>query len=140
MSLAAKQQQLTEDLLHIHDRQERLSILVDRARNAPPLLVAARIPANRVPGCVSPVWVQGTTEAGRMRLRFAAEAPIVQGLVGLMCELYDGATLREIIETEPALFEELELTKDLSPTRRHGLIAVRHRIRQLAIAALPPSP
>lgn len=136
MTLEEKQKQLVEDLLHIHDRQERLSILVDRARSAPPLLVAEKTPGNRVPGCVSPVWVQGRADGGRLHLRFAAEAPVVQGLVGLMCELYDGATLQEVRAIEPSLFEELELIRDLSPTRRNGLAAVRQRIKGLAEAAL----
>jgi cysteine desulfuration protein SufE len=142
MTLHERHQQLVHDLSVIPDRQERLTILVERARHAPALAAAAKTPANRVPGCVSAIWVHSEIEGGRMRLQFAAEAPVVRGLVGLMCELYSGATPDEIATAEPTLFDELELTRDLSPTRKHGLAAVRARIRDLARSALtrPPEP
>ncbi len=132
MTLQRRERQLIEDLILIHDRQERLAVLVERARRNRPLPAADKTAANRVPGCVSPVWLQGEVRAGRIHLRFAAEAPVVSGLVGLLCEVYQGATLQEAAETETTLFDELELTKDLSPTRKHGLAAVRARIRELA--------
>ena len=136
MSVSERQRRLVEDLSVIPDRQERLAIVVERARRSPALPAAAKTAENRVPGCVSPVWVHADLQDGRLRLQFAAEAPVVRGLVSLMCEIYDGAELPEIVAAEPTVFEALELTRDLSPTRRHGLAAVRARIRQLAEKAL----
>lgn len=132
MTLAEKQRQLRDDLAIVPDRQERLGLVVDRARRAKVLSSAEKNPDNRVPGCISPVWLVGEHRDGVLLLRSEAESPVVKGLVSLMCELYSGAPPAEIVALEPTLFEELGLLQNLSPTRRNGLAAVRTRIRQIA--------
>ncbi len=91
-----------------------------------------------MPGCVSPVWVDGILSEGRMHFTADAEAPVVKGLVVLLCDLYEQATPADVAASEPSLLEELDLMRDLSPSRRRGLAAVRQRIRSLASAHLPP--
>jgi cysteine desulfuration protein SufE len=132
MTLAEKQRALIEDLSIVDDRHERLSLVVDRSRRAPTLPAADKIDANRVPGCVSPVWLVGEFDQGRLLLRVDAESPMVKALVLLMVEFYHGATPAEIAVTEPVFFDELGLMRDLSPTRRNGLASVRTRIKALA--------
>ena len=132
MTLAEKQDALIDDLSIVDDRHERLSLVVERSRRAPSLPPADKTDANRVPGCVSPVWLAGEIRDGRLALRFDAESPMVKALVALMVELYDRATPAEIVSTEPTLFDVLGLSRDLSPTRRNGLASVRARIKSLA--------
>ena len=59
-------------------------------------------------------------------------APLVKGLVALLCELYDGATPAEVASIEPEIFPALHLDRQLSPTRLHGLASVRAMIRAFA--------
>jgi cysteine desulfuration protein SufE len=59
---------------------------------------------------------------------------MVKGLVGLLCELYEGAAPDEVIAFEPTLFEDLGIVRMISPTRIAGLEAVRMRMRQHATA------
>jgi len=132
MTLAAKQRALIDDLAIVDDRHERLSLVVERSRRLSPLAAADKNDSTRVTGCISPVWLTGELHNGRLALRFDAESPMVRALVALMVELYDGATPAEIVTTEPILFDELGLARDLSPTRRNGLAAVRARIKLLA--------
>lgn len=89
---------------------------------------------------MSPVWVSSDFSEGVLNFRAEAEAPVVKGLVSLLCELYDGASPEEVATTEPTLLEELDLVRDLSPTRRNGLAAVRLRLRQIAAARLAGGP
>jgi cysteine desulfuration protein SufE len=132
MTLAEKQRALIEELSIVDDRHERLSLVVERARRAPSLPPADKHDVTRVPGCLSPVWLVGAHRDGLVRLRADAESPMVKALVVLMVELYDGATPAEIVTTEPTFFDELGLTRDLSPTRRNGLASVRARIKAIA--------
>lgn len=134
MTVAEKHQQLLEDLLLIEDAQERLASLVDRARSRLAPDRSEHIDANRVRGCVSTVWLACTLRDGRCHFRSDAESPLVRGIVALLCELYDGGTPAEILATEPALIEQLGLTRTLSPTRLNGLRSVRARIREFAAA------
>ena len=132
MIIAEKQRALIDDLAIVEDRHERLALVVERSRRVPALPAAEKTDTTRVAGCVSPVWLTGDFRDGRLRLRFDAESPMVRALVALMVELYDGAAPAEIVSTDPILFDALGFNRDLSPTRRNGLAAVRTRIKLLA--------
>jgi cysteine desulfuration protein SufE len=136
MSLVEKQQQLIARLRIIEDPQERLAAIVSRGRKWPAPL--ERTEASRVQGCASPVWVVGSLDAERCRFRAAADSPLVQGLVALLCELYDGESAEDVAAVEPVLFEELGLTRQLSPTRLNGLANVRRVIREFAQSVAGP--
>jgi len=135
VTLAEKQTQMIEDLTIIDDPQERLSLVVDRARKRPPLPEAERTEAHRVKGCISQAWLVGERRDGRCYFRCDADSPLVRGLLVLLCDLYSDATPAEIVATEPALIEELGLARNLSPTRLNGLRSVRAAIRDFAAAA-----
>jgi cysteine desulfuration protein SufE len=135
VTLAEKQTQMIEDLTIIDDPQERLSLVVDRARKRPPLPEAERTEAHRVKGCISQAWLVGERRDGRCYFRCDADSPLVRGLLVLLCDLYSDAAPAEIVATEPALIEELGLARNLSPTRLNGLRSVRAAIRDFAAAA-----
>jgi cysteine desulfuration protein SufE len=123
-----KQSQLIQDLLFVPDVQERLSAVVEGSwlqKTAPhedELLVQ---------GCQTKVWVQGSVVDGRLQLAADAEGPLVKGLVRLLCAVYDGEKVEDVLVEEPVLWSELGFQKLLSPTRQAGLAAVRGRILQL---------
>lgn len=125
---------MLEDLLLIEDAQERLALVVDRARSRLAPDRHEHTEENRVRGCVSTVWLACAVQDGRCSFRSDAESPLVRGIVALLCELYDGGTPAEVVATEPALIEQLGLTRTLSPTRLNGLRSVRARIREFAAA------
>jgi len=132
--LAEKQQRLLDDLLAIPDAQERLAVIVARARRAPALAPAERADANRVPGCVSAVWLVADIAPAtrRLRLRADADSPLVKGLVALLCELYDDTDPAAAAAFQPELLEKLLLAQNLSPTRRNGLATLQARIKEKA--------
>ena len=132
VTLAEKQQQLTEDLAIIEDPQERLGAVIDRGRRLPPFSASERTAENRVPGCVSQVWLMGERRDGRCEFRSDAEGPLVRGLVAFLCEYFNGGTPAEVAASQGDPLESLGLVRNLSPTRRIGFAAVRDRIHELA--------
>ena len=136
MTLLEKQRLLIENYAVIDDPQERLSAVVDDARKSPPLADAARTETNRVKGCISQAWIVAEVRDDRCHFRGDADSPLVRGLLKLVCDLYTGATAAEIAATEPVLFEELGLARNLSPTRLNGLRSVRAKIREFALGHL----
>jgi len=96
-----------------------------------------RTEANRVKGCISQAWLASEVRDGRCYFRCDADSPLVRGLLALLCDLYSEASPAEVAATEPALFEELNLARNLSPTRLNGLRSVRAAIRAFASAAVP---
>lgn len=137
MRLPAREQNLVEERTHVPDLQERLASVVDRARRVPKLPPEERIPAHRVPGCSSSVWLIGELRDGRCHFRFDADSPVVRGLVGLQVEFFNGATPAEIAGSSTDPLELLGLSRTLTPTRRHGLAAVRAAIHEFARSHLP---
>jgi cysteine desulfuration protein SufE len=137
MSLAERQAALVKRYSIIPVPQERLAVIISRAGKAGTLPEEARVEANRVPGCVSRVWMTPFIAEGKCHFPSDADSPLVKGLVALFCELHDGSTPEEITAFEPSLFEELGILKNLSPTRINGLRGVREAIRSFAASHLP---
>ena len=120
----------------IEDPQERLAALMSRAKKWRVPTSDQLIDAYRVHGCQSAVWLVPTVENGLCQFAMESDAPMVKGIVALLCELYDSAPAKEIMEVEPTLFDDLGFTRQLSPTRLNGLAAVRGAIRAFAAAQL----
>lgn len=130
--LTRKLEQLVQDLAVVDDPQERLALLVDRTRRVPVLPPAERIETNRVRGCVSVVWMVSEVRDGLCWFRADAESPLVRGLVGLLAEFFSGFPPEALANTEVDPLETLGVARNLSPTRRNGLAAVREAIRAFA--------
>jgi cysteine desulfuration protein SufE len=140
MRLAAHQQILMDELLHLDDPQERLAAAVDRARRAARLAPEERIAAHRVPGCSSTVWVVTAVRDGRCYFRSDADSPVVRGLVGLLADYFSDARPAEIAASTVDPLEVLQINRMLTPTRQHGLAAVRAYLRAFAAQQLSAAP
>jgi len=135
-SLIQKQQAFTERYSVIPDPQERLAALIARKSALAPLDDSGRIDANLVRGCVSRVWLEGVFENGLCHFRMDADSPMVKGLVGALCELYDSVSPEEIVAVEPEIFDALGISKNLTPTRLNGLASMRRTIREFALGCI----
>ncbi|TIR79406.1 MAG: SufE family protein, partial [Mesorhizobium sp.] len=73
--------------------------VIELGEALPPFPEAERTPANKVPGCVSQVWL--TTEQGEgvdpvVSFRGDSDAHIVRGLVAIMLALFSDRPASEI--------------------------------------------
>ncbi len=132
MTLSEKLSALIDDFAPIDDLQERLSLVVDRARRHPPLPPATRTEENRVLGCISAVWLTAENREGRLHFHVDADSPLVRGLVVFVADFFSDTPPSEIAASDADPLAALDLLKNLSPTRRNGLTAVRARILSLA--------
>ena len=139
MFLADKLQRLIDEFTVLDDPQERLSAVVERAKRIPPLAPHQRIDSNRVRGCVSVVWITAAVSAGKCVFQGDAESPVVRGLVLLLCDFFTGASAAEVASSDLNPLDALDLARNLSPTRRHGLAAARQAVRDFAVGALRES-
>ncbi len=132
MTVAEREAALIADLSILPSWQERLEELLRRDRKRPGLSPAERTEANRIPGCLSRVWLVATAEDAHGRFRGDAEAPAVRALVGTLLALYDNAPTNEIATHEPTFLAALGLERHLSGTRRDALAKVREAIRNFS--------
>jgi len=132
VSLTDKLQRTVEEFSLFDDPHDRLAAVLDRARRLPPLPDAERTAAHRVQGCVSVVWLIGEHREGRCFFRSDATSPLVRGLVGFVGTFFSDLPPAEILASDADPLEALDLVRNLSPTRRHGLAAVRATIFEFA--------
>lgn len=132
MPLPDKLQRLIDEFALIDDPQERMALVVDRARRLPLFPEGERTETHRVRGCISQAWIVGELRDKRCCFRCDADSPLVKGLLALLCEFFSDAPPAEVAASAADPLGALGLTRHLSPTRQHGLAHALARIRELA--------
>jgi cysteine desulfuration protein SufE len=116
------------------DKQERIELLIDFAKNLPALpdrLVAHKDATHRVEECQSPVYLFVELEDDRVALYADApiEAPTVRGFVAILVEGLTGAVASDVLAIRPDLIDRLGLPEILGMLRVRGLSGVLHRVK-----------
>ena len=117
------------------DRQERIELLIDFAKNLPPLpdrLEKLKDAEHRVEECQSPVFLFVETEGDRVAIHADApiEAPTVRGFVAILVEGLSGATVEEILSIRGDLIERIGLPEILGMLRVRGLSGILARLKK----------
>ena len=124
---------VVEDFEFLEDWEDRYRMVIEMGREMPPLPEALKVPATRVEGCASQVWLHPRIEAGRYHFEGDSDALIVRGLIALLHRLYDGLPLAEVAAVDArAELGRLGLHDHLSAQRSNGLRAMIDRIREQA--------
>ena len=102
-----------------------------------PLEEALRVPATKVDGCASQVWIvpeiDGTGPQATFHFRGDSDAMIVRGLIAILRALYDGQSVQGVLDTDAGqALSQLGLDQHLSAQRSNGLRAMVTRINGLA--------
>jgi len=129
-------EEIAETFEFLEDWEDRYRHVIELGRAMAPLDAALRVPATRVEGCASQVWLVPRIEDGRFQFDGASDAMIVSGLIAVLRALYGGVPVAEV----PGLDAEGELARlglddHLSAQRSNGLRAMVARIRGVAAAA-----
>ena len=94
-----------------------------------------KIEANRVHGCESQVWLVGECKDGHWQFAASSDARLIRGLVALLLARVNGLSTQELKQVDlPDWFDQLGLSRQLSPSRSNGLNAVLQRMRELALS------
>lgn len=129
--LPARRDALVAELADLAD-DLRWDWLIERARRQPTLPDAERTEPNRVPGCLSNLWVVPTFTDGRCHYRCAADSVVVQAVAGLLCDFYSDAPPAEILALDPSFLRAAGVTAHLTSHRRNALTKVWALIRDFA--------
>jgi cysteine desulfuration protein SufE len=78
------------------------------------------------------------TAEGRWRFHSDCDSPLVRALVHLLCQSFEGVTAAEAATAEVTVLDQLDLTRNLSPTRLDGLKAVREQIAATVTTSQKP--
>jgi cysteine desulfuration protein SufE len=132
MNLAEKQQQLTAELSALKNGQDRLALLVERAKKLSLLAAESRVEKNLIPGCLAKLWFISEFRDGKCFFACDSDSLVVKAIAGLLCDFYSGHAPAEILAHDPQFLAPLGITQHLTPNRRNALAKVWERIRQFA--------
>jgi cysteine desulfuration protein SufE len=133
-------QTIRDDFSLLDDWEDRYRYVIELGEALPPFPDKERTTANKVPGCVSQVWLtteQGTGADPVITFTGDSDAHIVRGLVAIMLALFSGRPASQIQKTDAeATLKALGLDEHLSPQRSNGLRSMVKRIKRDAEAGL----
>ncbi|MEL7151638.1 MAG: SufE family protein [Pseudomonadota bacterium] len=124
----------------LEDWEDRYRHVIDMGKAMDPLPESQRIPATKVDGCASQVWlvpeISGQGAEAVFTFKGDSDAMIVRGLIAVLIALYDGLSVDNVLSVDaPAELGRLGLNDHLSAQRSNGLRAMVQRIRDIAGAA-----
>ena len=129
-------EEIVEDFEFLEDWEDRYRHVIDQGKAMEPLDEALRVPATKVDGCASQVWLHPTIEGGQFRFDGDSDALIVRGLIALLRSLYNGLPVAEVPSVDAGgELARLGLQDHLSAQRSNGLRAMIERIREVALAS-----
>ncbi|WP_297340635.1 SufE family protein [Pseudophaeobacter sp.] len=130
-------EEIVEDFEFLEDWEDRYRHVIEQGKAMEPLEEALKVPATKVDGCASQVWLHPTITDGRFHFDGESDALIVRGLIAVLRSLYNGLTLAEVVAVDArAELERLGLNEHLSAQRSNGVRAMIERIRDTAAAQL----
>ncbi|AFO87330.1 SufE family protein [Phaeobacter inhibens] len=129
-------EEIVEDFEFLEDWEDRYRHVIEQGKAMDPLDDALKVPATKVDGCASQVWLHPTIENGVFHFDGESDAMIVRGLIAVLRALYNGLTVGEVLAVDArGELTRLGLNDHLSAQRSNGLTAMVQRIRETAAAA-----
>ena len=129
-------EEIVETFEFLDDWEDRYRHVIDMGKAMDPLDDALKVPATKVNGCSSQVWLHPKVDQGVFTFDGDSDAMIVRGLIAVLKGLYSGLTGGEIAKVDAvAELGRLGLNEHLSAQRSNGVRAMVERIRSVAAAA-----
>jgi cysteine desulfuration protein SufE len=133
MSLPVDAQAALQAFQSVGSWEQRARMLMQWGERLPALADEEKVDANLVQGCESLVWLVGRLHDGQWQFTASSEARMIRGLVALLLARVNGVSADELQAVDlPDWFNQLGLSRQLSPSRSNGLNAVLQRMRTLS--------
>ena len=113
-------QELIEEFQEVDDKRERLEMVYELAEEIVLLPADEWTDDTRVRGCQSEAHVRIEVEEGLVHIVGAADAKLVQGLMGVLSIAIEGLTPAQALLIPVDFAKEMGLITSLSPSRSNG--------------------
>jgi sulfur transfer protein SufE/stress-induced morphogen len=146
LGLTPELAKVTQAFESIGDDKLRYKQLLYMANQLEPIPESSQIPENKVPGCLSTVFVDGTakySDNGQdvlIYFRGDSDGLLTKGLVALLVRGLSGNTAESIQKIDPAFIQKAGIAASLTPGRNNGflnmLATMKRKAAQLAQAGV----
>jgi cysteine desulfuration protein SufE len=128
-------EEIVEDFEFLEDWEARYAHLIDLGKGLEGLEDALKVPATKVDGCTSQVWVVPAIEGDTFGFRGDSDGLIVRGLICVLEALFNGVAVGDVAAMDArAQLARLGLDEHLSAQRSNGLTAMIARLKGMAAA------
>lgn len=111
-------------------RYEQLIWFAKRLKEFP---ASDKVPENKVPGCVSQVYITAALDEGKVWFQGDSDSALVKGLVALLIEGLNGLTPAEICCVSPDFIQDTGLNVSLTPSRANGFYNIFQTVKKKAL-------
>ena len=130
-------EEIVEDFEFLEDWEDRYRMVIELGKSMEPLPDALKVPATKVEGCASQVWLHPQIDGGTLHFDGESDAMIVNGLIAVLRKLYNGLSPAEVASIDAkAELGRLGLNDHLSAQRSNGLRAMIERLQGFARASV----
>jgi len=136
MKLPADAESALQTFNQLQGWEQRARLLMHWGERLPALSDDEKSDEHLVHGCESKVWLVGDFSQSRWQFRASSDARVIRGLVAVLLARVNGLSAEELQQVDlPDWFNQLGLSRQLSPSRSNGLNAVLQRMHQIAVVA-----
>lgn len=126
-------EEIAETFEFLDDWEDRYREVIALGRAMPAMPEVLKVPATKVTGCASQVWIHPEVKTGRFGFQGDSDASIVRGLIAILKALYTDLPVSEVERVNAqAELARLGLDSHLSAQRSNGLKAMIRRIQETA--------
>jgi len=137
-SLPPNLEKIVKRFQRCQDPKRRIEQLIDYAKKLPAFPDTDKVDENKVPGCVSQVYVTATLEEGKLHYQADSDAQLTKGLVALLVRGLDGLTPEEVTHLSADFIKDTGLEVNLTPSRANGFYNIFETMKKKAIVASTP--
>lgn len=137
MSTAARPAQLdklVKRFARINDPKRRYEQLLWYAKKLDALPAEEKTTENKVPGCVSQVYITASLDQDKVHFQGDSDAQITKGLLAMLIIALDGLSPTEIVKLSPEFIKETQLDVSLTPSRANGFYNIFKTMQQKALS------
>lgn len=136
MSTAARPAQLdklVKRFARIDNPKRRYEQLLWYAKKLEDFPAEGKTAENKVPGCVSQVYITANLDEDKVRFQGDSDAQITKGLLAMLITALDGLAPTEIVQLSPDFIKETQLDVSLTPSRANGFYNIFKTMQKKAL-------
>ena len=124
-----------EDIFDIFDDpKDKLSQLMDIAKDYDGIPEVQRTDQSKIPGCTSQAWILSEKKDDNYFFTCDSDALIVKGLLSLLCKIFSGQKSEEILSVSHSdILNSVGLSGLITVQRTNGFASAVKKIHEMSI-------
>ena len=136
MTITEKQQELLDELNLFQDWTERYEYVIGLGKKLAPMDESLHTEDRLIKGCQSQVWLESTTEDGKMHYRADSDSLITKGMIALFIRILDNESPDDVLSADLSFIDKTGLKEHLAPTRANALTLMSAQMKKGALEAI----